>query len=117
MPRRSRKGYTHSGIRHRSPTRRVASEDSLPERFRGKAELKRNPFDRPGVGSARGAYAVTILAALAFFAVGVVLLGFGVVQESAVSSLHLSISDTGLLVHAFFITYALLQVPGGYFAD
>ena len=81
------------------------------------SQLKHICPDRRGVGSSHASYGVTLLASLAFFTVGTNLLAFGTVQESAASDLSLSISASGLLVQAFFIPSALMQVPGGYLAD
>ncbi len=69
------------------------------------------------MGAKDSAVGVTLLASLAFFTVGSNLLAYAVVQEPIISKLKLSLTDSGLLVSVFFLTYSIMQIPGGYLAD
>lgn len=69
------------------------------------------------VDDRKTALLVTSLASLTFLAVGMNLLSYGAVQESVIPELSLSLTESGFLVSAFFISYASMQVPGGYLAD
>lgn len=69
------------------------------------------------MGAKGSAANVTLLASLAFFTVGSNLLAYGVVQEPIISEFNLSLTDSGLLVSVYFLTYSIMQIPGGYLAD
>jgi predicted MFS family arabinose efflux permease len=60
---------------------------------------------------------VLIIATLSFVMLGLGLFGYPPVSRYVILDLNLSHTESGYITSAFALTFALMQVPGGYLAD
>jgi ACS family glucarate transporter-like MFS transporter len=60
---------------------------------------------------------VLLNATLSFIVLGLILFGYPPISRFVVKDLNLSYTESGSITSVFALTYALMQVPGGYLAD
>jgi MFS family permease len=60
---------------------------------------------------------VLMIAVLSFVMFGLVLFGYAPISRYVILDLNLSHTESGSITSAFMLTFALMQVPGGYLAD